>query len=50
MTNTARFAPGDDVWHGTFGVGVGGRSLQVDLAADISDRGEIVSLSTVYRF
>ena len=46
----ARFAPGDDVWHGTFGVGVGGRSLQVDLAADISDRGEIVSLSTVYRF
>lgn len=46
----ARFAPGDDVWHGTVGVGVGGRRLQLDLAADISDRGEIVSLSTVYRF
>ncbi|MCG8460029.1 MAG: outer membrane protein transport protein [Holophagales bacterium] len=46
----ARFRPGDDVTHGTLGIGIGKERFQVDLAVDISDLGEIVSLSTVYRF
>lgn len=46
----ARFQPGDDTFHGTFGLGFVGRSLQVDLAVDLSDRGEMASLSAVYRF
>lgn len=46
----ARFRPGDDIVHWTAGVGIGGARFQVDLAADVSDRGEIVSLSSVYRF
>lgn len=44
------FPKGDDEVHVTFGFGVALPSWQIDLGADLSDRGDVISLSTVYRF
>ena len=46
----AVFQPGDDEWHLTAGLGIVFDRFQVDLGADFSDLGEIVSASAVYRF
>jgi len=47
-----RFLPGQDEVHFTGGLGLipSRERLQIDLAADVSDRGEIFSLSAVYRW
>jgi long-subunit fatty acid transport protein len=45
----ARFRPGDDELHLAAGVGVVIRRAQFDLAVDLSDRVDTVSLSTVLR-
>jgi long-chain fatty acid transport protein len=41
---------GDDEWHYTGGVGLATRRFQVDLAADLSDRVNTISLSAIYNF
>jgi long-chain fatty acid transport protein len=41
---------GDDEWHYTGGVGFATRRFQVDLAADLSDRVNTISLSAIYNF
>jgi long-chain fatty acid transport protein len=41
---------GDDEWHYTAGLGFATRRFQVDLAADLSDRVNTVSLSAIYNF
>jgi long-subunit fatty acid transport protein len=41
---------GEDEWHYTAGVGLATRRFQVDLAADISDRVNTISLSAIYNF
>ena len=45
-----RFLPGDDELHLTGGLGIALEKLQIDLAADLSERSEVISLSGVYRF
>jgi long-subunit fatty acid transport protein len=46
-----RYPPGEDVTHLTLGVGVvSGQRFQIDLAADLSDRSDVYSLSTVFRW
>lgn len=46
----ALFRPGDDELHWSFGLGLAFTRLQLDLAADLSDTVDTVSLSTIYRF
>ncbi len=48
----ARFLPGEDEWHVTGGVGIvpSRQRFQIDLAADVSERVEIVSVAAVYRW
>ena len=41
---------GDDEWHYTGGLGFATRRFQVDLAADLSDRVNTISLSAIYNF
>ena len=41
---------GDDEWHYSAGVGLAMQRFQVDLAVDISDRLNTVSLSAIYNF
>jgi hypothetical protein len=41
---------GEDEWHYTAGLGLATRRFQVDLAADLSDRVNTVSLSAIYNF
>jgi long-subunit fatty acid transport protein len=41
---------GDDDWHYTAGLGFATRRFQVDLAADVSDRVNTISLSAIYNF
>jgi long-subunit fatty acid transport protein len=41
---------GDDEWHYTAGLGIAMRRFQVDLAADLSDRLNTISLSAIYNF
>jgi long-chain fatty acid transport protein len=41
---------GDDEWHYTAGLGLATRRFQVDLAADLSDRVNTISLSAIYNF
>ncbi len=45
-----RFPRGEDELHITGGLGFVGKKVQVDLAFDLSERSDIVSLSMVYRF
>ena len=40
----------DDEWHYTAGLGIATQRFQVDLAADLSDRVNTVSLSAIYNF
>lgn len=46
----SRFQEGDDEVHVTGGIGLGAQRFQVDLGADISERGDIISLSGIFRF
>jgi len=46
----SRFQEGDDEVHVTGGIGIGSERFQADLGADLSDRGDIVSLSAIFRF
>ena len=46
----AMLPKGDDEWHYTAGLGLATRRFQVDLAADLSDRVNTVSLSAIYNF
>ena len=41
---------GDDEWHYTAGLGFATQRFQVDLAADLSDRVNTISLSAIYNF
>lgn len=41
---------GDDEWHYTAGLGLAMQRFQVDLAADLSERVNTVSLSAIYNF
>ena len=41
---------GDDEWHYTAGVGFAARRFQVDLAADLSERVNTISLSAIWNF
>jgi long-subunit fatty acid transport protein len=41
---------GDDEWHYTAGLGLATRRFQVDLAADLSERLNTISLSAIYNF
>ena len=41
---------GEDVDHATAGLGVVFDRFQLDLGVDVSDRGEVASLSMVFRF
>lgn len=51
LNTQVRFRPGDDELHVAGGLGlVVNRRTQLDLAADLSDRVDTVSLSTVVRF
>jgi long-chain fatty acid transport protein len=45
----ATFLPGEDVWHYSGGLGFVWGRFQLDAAADLSDRNDIFSLSSVYR-
>ena len=45
-----RFAPGQDEWHVAGGLGIVFGQVQFDIAADVSERAEILSFSSVYRF
>jgi len=42
--------PGDDEWHYTAGLGFATQRFQVDLATDLSDRVNTISLSAIYNF
>jgi hypothetical protein len=46
----ALFRPGDGEVHWSFGLGLSFARFQLDLAADLSDAVDTVSLSTIYRF
>ncbi len=46
----AMLPKGDDEWHYTAGLGLATQRFQVDLAADLSDRVNTVSLSAIYNF
>jgi long-subunit fatty acid transport protein len=46
----AMLPKGDDEWHYTAGLGLATRRFQVDLAADLSDRVNTISLSAIYNF
>ncbi len=46
----AMLPKGDDEWHYTAGLGLATRRFQVDLAADLSDRVDTISLSAIYNF
>jgi long-subunit fatty acid transport protein len=46
----AMLPQGDDEWHYTVGLGLATRRFQVDLAADLSDRVNTVSMSAIYNF
>jgi len=46
----ALLPPGDDEMHYAAGLGVAMQSVQIDLAVDISDRVNTVSLSAIYSF
>jgi hypothetical protein len=46
----AMLPKGDDDWHYTAGLGLAMRRFQVDIAADLSDRVNTVSLSAIYNF
>jgi len=46
----ALFPRGDDEWHWSAGVGAAFEHVQVDLAADLSDQVDTVSLSAIYTF
>jgi long-chain fatty acid transport protein len=46
----ALFADGEDEWHLAVGIGVAFARLQIDLAADLSDRLDTLSVSTIYTF
>lgn len=46
----SRFQEGDDELHLTGGIGIGSGRFQADLGADVSDRGDIFSLSAIFRF
>jgi hypothetical protein len=41
---------GDDEWHYTAGLGLATARFQVDLAADLSERVNTISLSAIYNF
>ncbi len=41
---------GDDDWHYTAGLGIATERFQIDLAADLSDRVDTISLSAIYNF
>ncbi len=46
----AMLPQGDDEWHYTAGVGLATARFQVDLAADLSERVNTISLSAIYNF
>jgi long-subunit fatty acid transport protein len=46
----AMLPKGDDEWHYTAGLGLATRRFQVDLALDLSDRVNTISLSAIYNF
>ena len=46
----ARFQPGDDQIHWTFGFGLVLDRLQVDFGVDLSDQRDVAGLSAIYRF
>ncbi len=46
----ALFREGEDNWHAAFGVGVAFDQFQLDLAADLSDQVDTVSLSAIVTF
>lgn len=46
----ALFREGEDSWHYAFGVGVAFEKIQVDLAADLSDQVDTLSLSAIFTF
>jgi long-subunit fatty acid transport protein len=50
VANAQIFSVGDDEMHYTIGLGVAFEKFQIDVAADISDRYDVYSLSGVYRF
>ena len=41
---------GDDEWHTTAGIGFATKRFQVDIAADLADRLNTISLSAIYNF
>ncbi len=47
---SAIFRAGDDLWHGTGGLGLVFESFQLDFGFDLSERGHTASISVVYRF
>ena len=44
------FRAGEDVWHYTVGGGIVAKPVEVNVGADLSKRGNIVSVSAVVRF
>ena len=46
----AMLPKGDDEWHYTAGLGFATQRFQVDLAADLADRVNTISLSAIYNF
>jgi long-subunit fatty acid transport protein len=50
VANALIFSVGDDELHYTIGLGVAFEKFQIDVAADISNRYDVFSLSGVYRF
>lgn len=50
VANALIFSVGDDEMHYTVGLGMAFEKFQIDVAADISNRYDVYSLSGVYRF
>jgi long-subunit fatty acid transport protein len=46
----AVFLPGEDLLHGTFGVGIAFRSFQIDIGADLSKAVDQFAISAIYSF
>jgi long-subunit fatty acid transport protein len=46
----ALYQQGEDLLHGTVGVGIAFRSFQIDLGADLSQNADVFALSAIYSF